>query len=205
MLFRSTDKPVYVYCYTGQTAGQAVVTLNLAGINAQSVNLGWNLGISKVENVAAVTVTDATAFEGAGSTISPAIQEAVTAYYEGLGAIEDARFKNYKISEDDLKAMVDAKDESILILSVRKAEDYAAGHIEGAINIPFGKEMIPAFMSELPKDKKIVVYCYTGQTAGQATAALRLLGYDAVSLNGGMGTAANAPSGWANKGFPVVK
>ena len=200
-----TDKPVYVYCYTGQTAGQAVVTLNLAGINAQSVNLGWNLGISKVENVAAVTVTDATAFEGAGSTISPAIQEAVTAYYEGLGAIEDARFKNYKISEDDLKAMVDAKDESILILSVRKAEDYAAGHIEGAINIPFGKEMIPGFMSELPKDKKIVVYCYTGQTAGQATAALRLLGYDAVSLNGGMGTAANAPSGWANKGFPVVK
>ena len=49
------------------------------------------------------------------------------------------------------------------------------------------------------------MYCYTGQTAGQATAALRLLGYDAVSLNGGMGTAANAPSGWANKGFPVVK
>lgn len=200
-----TDKPVYVYCYTGQTAGQAVVTLNLAGINAQSVNLGWNLGISKVENVASVTVTDASTFEGTGSEISPAIQEAVTAYYEGLGAIEDARFKNYKVSEDDLKAMVDAKDESIFIVSVRKAEDYAAGHIEGAINVPFGKDMIPALMSQLPKDKKIVVYCYTGQTAGQATAALRLMGYDAVSLNGGMGTPANAPNGWANKGFPVVK
>lgn len=200
-----TDKPVYIYCYTGQTAGQAVVTLNLAGISAQSVNLGWNLGISKVDGVAAVTVTDASAFEGTGTEISPAVQEAVTAYYEGLSAIEDARFKNYKVSEDDLKAMVDAKDDSILILSVRKAEDYAAGHIEGAINIPFGKDMIPAFMAQLPKDKKIVVYCYTGQTAGQATAALRLLGYDAVSLNGGMGTAANAPSGWANKGFPVVK
>ena len=199
-----TDKPVFIYCYTGQTAGQAVVTLNVAGIEARSVNLGWNLGISKVEGVAAVTVTEASAFEGAGIEISPAVQEAVTAYYAGLSTIEDARFKNYKIGEDDLKAMVDAKDDSIVILSVRKAEDFAAGHIEGAINIPFGKEMLTGFKAELPKDKKIVVYCYTGQTAGQAVAALRMMGYDAVSLNGGMGTPANAPMGWANKGFPVV-
>ncbi len=200
-----TDKPVFLYCYTGQTAGQAVVTLNVAGIEARSVNLGWNFGISKVEGVAAVTVTDASAFEGAGSEISPAVQEQITAYYAGLGTIEDARYKNYKVSEDDLKAMVDAKDDSIYILSVRKAEDYAAGHIEGATNIPFGKEMLPTFKTELPKDKKIVVYCYTGQTAGQATAALRLMGYDAVSLNGGMGTPGNVPMGWTNKGFPVVK
>ncbi len=200
-----TDKPVFLYCYTGQTAGQAVVTLNVAGIEARSVNLGWNLGISKVEGVAAVTVTDASAFEGMGSEISPAVQEQITAYYAGLATIEDARYKNYKVSEDDLKAMVDAKDDSIYILSVRKADDFAAGHIEGASNIPFGKEMLSAFKVELPKDKKIVVYCYTGQTAGQATAALRLMGYDAVSLNGGMGTAANVPMGWANKGFPIVK
>jgi rhodanese-related sulfurtransferase len=65
--------------------------------------------------------------------------------------------------------------------------------------------MLAAFKAELPKDKKIVVYCYTGQTAGQATAALRMMGYDAVSLNGGMGTPANAPMGWANKGYPVVQ
>ncbi|WP_459844834.1 rhodanese-like domain-containing protein [Fusibacter bizertensis] len=200
-----TDKPVFIYCYTGQTAGQAVVTLNLAGIDARSVNLGWNLGISKVEGVADVTVTDASAFDGTGSEISPAIQEAVTAYYAGLATIEDARFKNYKVSEDDLKAMVDAKDYSIYILSVRKAEDYAAGHIEGAANVPFGKTMINEFKATLPTDKKIVVYCYTGQTAGQVDAILRLMGYDAVSLNGGMGTAANAPMGWANKGYPVVQ
>ena len=54
-------------------------------------------------------------------------------------------------------------------------------------------------------DKTIVVYCYTGQTAGQAVAGLRLMGFDAVSLNAGMGTTANAPAGWANKGFPVVQ
>lgn len=198
------DKPVYIYCYTGQTAGQAVMTMNVAGIAARSVNLGWNLGISKVEGVAAVTVTDAATLSGTGKVIPAAVQTAVTDYYAGLGKITDAKFKNYKISEDDLKALVDAKDASIYILSVRKAEDFAIGHIEGAKNIPFAKGMEASFKS-LPKDKKIVVYCYTGQTAGQVTAALRLMGYDAVSLNGGMGMPSNVPMGWANKGFPVVK
>jgi hypothetical protein len=32
-----------------------------------------------------------------------------------------------------------------------------------------------------------------------------MLGYDAVSLNGGMGTDANAPLGWANQGYEVVQ
>ena len=100
--------------------------------------------------------------------------------------------------------MVDAGDDRIYILSIRKADDFNKGHIQGASNIPFGKTMISEF-ANLPKDKTIVVYCYTGQTAGQATAALRLMGYKAVSLNGGMGMASNAPMGWANKGFPVVQ
>jgi hypothetical protein len=33
---------------------------------------------------------------------------------------------------------------------------------------------------------------------------LRVLGYDAVSLRGGMGVGANAPQGWANQGFETV-
>jgi len=59
--------------------------------------------------------------------------------------------------------------------------------------------------SLLDPRKTLIVYCYTGQTAGQAVATLRMLGYDAVSLRGGMGTAANAPLGWSNQGYPVVK
>jgi rhodanese-related sulfurtransferase len=57
----------------------------------------------------------------------------------------------------------------------------------------------------LPDNKKVVVYCYTGQTAGQTVAGLKLLGYDAVSLNGGIGMPVNAPIGWVNKGYPVVQ
>ncbi len=201
------DKAVMIYCYTGQTAGQAVATLNMAGINAKSVNLGWNLGISKVEGVAAITETTANDYPTATATaaqVDPEIKAAITAYYDGLEAAKGTTFANYKISEDDAKKLVDAKDAGTLFLSVRKAEDYAKGHIEGAINIPFGKGMEQQF-NMLPKDKKIVVYCYTGQTAGQAVAGLRLLGYDAVSMHSGMGTPATGAAGWLNKGFPVVQ
>ncbi|HSN67053.1 MAG TPA: rhodanese-like domain-containing protein, partial [Fusibacter sp.] len=198
-----SDKPVFIYCYTGQTAGQAVATLNIAGFDARSVNLGWNLGISKVDGVADVTVTEAATLAAGVTTIEAAIQTALNDYYAGLSTVADSIYKNYKVSEADLKTMVDAKDASIYLYSVRKAEDFNKGHIEGAVNNPFGKAMASDF-ANLPKDKTIVVYCYTGQTAGQVTAALRLMGYDAVSLNGGMGTPANVPMGWVNNGFPVV-
>ena len=49
------------------------------------------------------------------------------------------------------------------------------------------------------------MYKRQGQTAGQTTAILRLLGYDAVSLNGGVGVGVNAPLGWANQGFELVQ
>ncbi|HPT70308.1 MAG TPA: rhodanese-like domain-containing protein, partial [Syntrophomonas sp.] len=40
----ATNKPVFVYCYTGQTAGQTVAVLNVLGIDARSVHAGFDLG-----------------------------------------------------------------------------------------------------------------------------------------------------------------
>jgi rhodanese-related sulfurtransferase len=183
------DKPVMIYCVTGQTAGQTVMLFNLAGFEAKSVNLGYKLGISQVEGVDEIIETTANEFDTTIETaIEPDIQTAIA---------------NYKITEDDAKALLDAGDESIQFLDIRNADDYAAGHIEGAVNIPFAKGMEADF-STLPSDKTIIVYCYTGQTAGQTVAGLRLLGYDAVSLNSGAGTDATGTAGWTNKGYPLV-
>ena len=64
----------------------------------------------------------------------------------------------------------------------RAPEDYANGHMPGAINIP-GKVLFTADgLAKLPKDKQIVLNCYSGQTASQTTAALRMMGYDAYNL-----------------------
>lgn len=199
------DKPIMIYCYTGQTAGQTVMLLNLAGFTARSTNLGWNLGLAKVEGVEAVTEITPNDF-GDVTTLDmdPGIQEAIVAYFQGLADVKDTPYANYKVSEDDAKKLLDEKDPGVVFVSIRSAEDFAKGHIEGALNVPFGKGMEQQF-NTLPKDKKLIVYCYTGQTAGQTVAGLKLLGFDAVSLNSGMGTPATGETGWSNKGFSVVE
>ena len=199
------DKEVFINCYSGQTAGQAVALLNIAGINARSINLGWNFGISKVEGLEAATETEANFLDTSKTwETDPQIDAAYKAYYAGLADVKGTTFGNYKISEDNAKKIIDSGDTDVKFLSIRQADAYAEGHIATATNLPWGKGMNEMFAS-LPADQKIVVYCYSGQTAGQAVAGLKLLGYDAVSMNGGMGVGANAPIGWTNKGYPVVK
>ncbi len=196
---------VYIYCLSGQTAGQAVVLLNIAGVPAISVKYGWKFGLSKVENIGDVIVTEATTLDASvNNKIDPAIDAAYKAYYDNLAAIEGTVFKNNIVSEENAKAIIDADEGDAVVVSIRKPEDYAAGHIKTASNIPWGKGIQEMFES-LPADKKILVYCYSGQFAGQTVAGLKLIGYDAVSIKGGFGTPVNTPSGWNNKKFPVVK
>lgn len=199
------DKPVMVYCYSGQTAGQAVAIFNFAGIQARSVNLGFNFGISKVDGVGEVLETTANALPGeSGVNHDPTIEDMFSSYFASLSDVKGTMYASNIIGEEKAKEILDAGDDQVQFVSIRSAKDYAAGHIKTAINLPWGKGMEEGFAS-LPADKKLIIYCYTGQTAGQTVAALRVLGYDAVSLKGGMGMAPNAPLGWSNKGYPVVQ
>jgi rhodanese-related sulfurtransferase len=72
------------------------------------------------------------------------------------------------------------------VLDIRAAADYAAGHIAGAVNVPFADVAKPAALATLPADRPILVVCYSGHTASTATAILDLLGYDAWTLRFGM-------------------
>ncbi|MCK4357043.1 rhodanese-like domain-containing protein, partial [Candidatus Bipolaricaulota bacterium] len=72
------------------------------------------------------------------------------------------------------------------VLSIRSAADFAYGHIAGAVNLSFGALFESASLSALPDHNKIIVYCYTGHTASQATALLNLCGYDATNLEWGI-------------------
>ena len=198
------DKDVFVNCYSGQTAGQAVLLLNVAGVSARSIKYGWNLGISKVEGVEAVTETEPNFLDMTKTEVTEAsIDAAYKAYYEEFASLKGTPFASNIISEENAKKILDSGDSDVVFVSIRQAKDYASGHIATATNIPWGKGMNSMFAS-LPADKKIIINCYSGQTAGQTIAGLKLLGYDAVSLKSGMGTSVTAPSGWANRGYPVV-
>ena len=100
---------------------------------------------------------------------------------------------NNIISQEDTTAALEAGE--VTVVDIRSADDFAAGHIEGAINVPFGANMQESF-AELPSGK-LIVTCYTGQTAGQTVAVLRQLGYDAYSLKSGM-------TAWTAAALPVV-
>jgi len=69
------------------------------------------------------------------------------------------------------------------IVNYWKLSHYDVGHIPGATQYtPKADIAFDTFLKTLPKDKTIVVYCYTGQTSAHMAAYLRLLGYDAKSL-----------------------
>lgn len=73
-----------------------------------------------------------------------------------------------------------------LLLDVRTAEEFAAGHVPDAINIPVD-ELRPR-LPELPQDREIVTYCQVGQRGYLATRILLQSGLNAVNLSGGYKT-----------------
>lgn len=91
---------------------------------------------------------------------------------------------HYRISGDELQSLLKANKE-IFILDIRNAEDYEKDHIEGAVNIPFVQ--VGDNLDKIPKNKLVVLYCYSGQNGGQVVALLNILGYHAKSLSGGWG------------------
>ncbi len=70
-------------------------------------------------------------------------------------------------------------DEGALLLDVRTPEEFAAGHVEGAVNIPV--QTLAERISEVgPRERPVVVYCRSGGRSAKATALLREAGYQQV-------------------------
>ena len=82
------------------------------------------------------------------------------------------------------------------LLDVREPQEYADGHIAGAVLIPLGD--LARRMGELPQDREIVCVCHSGSRSGAATRRLTGAGYNAINLTGGM-------MGWMRMGLPVQR
>ena len=79
-----------------------------------------------------------------------------------------------------------AEKEGYIILDVRRADEYASGHIPGAINVA-NESIGTAKIPELPdKDQLILVYCRSGNRSKQASAKLADMGYTNVVEFGGI-------------------
>ena len=96
----------------------------------------------------------------------------------------------------DFARLADSCD--VVVLDVRTAEEFAEGHLDGAVNIDVKKgdfgERTDAL---LPKDKTIALYCKTGRRAKLAAVQLVGKGYRVVSLKGGI-------EAWKEVSMPVT-
>lgn len=92
------------------------------------------------------------------------------------------------------QALMDGIDEAgkadelkdYFILDIRKKSDYESAHIPGAINVEMGDIAKPSTLALLPRDKPILIVCYTGQSASLVNGILVMMGYDAWTLRFGM-------------------
>jgi rhodanese-related sulfurtransferase len=82
-----------------------------------------------------------------------------------------------EIALEDFRKALEAQPADTLILDVRGPAEVAEGMLPGARNIPL--DQLESRMSELPKDKKILVYCSTGARASMAREVLAKAGFDA--------------------------
>ena len=99
------------------------------------------------------------------------------------GTNKDATYKQISMSE---AVEMMQNEDGYIILDVRRPDEYAAGHIPNAINVPnesIGDEEI----TELPdKDQLIFVYCRSGNRSKQASEKLVKLGYTNIVEFGGI-------------------
>ena len=88
-----------------------------------------------------------------------------------------------------------ASADAPLILDVRTRREFAAGHIDGAVNVPLGD--VAQRAGELPRDRTIAIICEAGYRSSLATSALARAGMERlVNVTGGMSAwRALAPSG----------
>jgi rhodanese-related sulfurtransferase len=87
-----------------------------------------------------------------------------------------------QVNVEDVLASADRP----FLLDVRTPKEFAAGSIPGAVNIPV--DDLRSRLSELPRDRAIVVFCQVGQRGYLATRILMQKGYSVANIGGGYTT-----------------
>ena len=206
-----TNKQIVVVCFTGHTASQTTAMLNTLGYDAMCLKWGmasWTTNTevasgyydrSSIGEFPHVTGSEPGTWAGTRSgtrqcgddpaTATSGTGDSGSGELEGIANDYMASGKPPAISASSLQDNLNDgnADNDPFILSVRSSAQYAIGHIAGAVNIGFKTLFTEENLTKLPDDdRQIVVVCYTGHTASQATALLNMNGYNATALKWGM-------------------
>jgi rhodanese-related sulfurtransferase len=186
-------RKVYVHPmhHAGYYPGAQAMTLKLVFdptdgklLGAQAVG---SAGVDKRIDVLAVAIQ-------AGMTVFD-LEEMELAYSPQYGSAKDpinmagfvaAGLLRGDHPQADVAAVTLSANGRPVLLDVRTPQEFAAGHIPGALNIPV--DDLRSRLGELPSDRKVAVYCQVGQRGYLATRILAQAGFQAVNLGGGYKT-----------------
>ncbi len=123
---------------------------------------------------------------------------------------------HWQVKADDVATWIKEKKKDFMIVDVRPTPPgQQGGKMPGAVYIPYNEILKAENLKKLPKDKKLILVCVTGQTQNLPIVALRALGYDARTMSFGHAAwikdylGANlmqqAIQGAATKNYPVEK
>ena len=113
-----------------------------------------------------------------------------------LDAYRDRRHEFEQITAEELRRRLDAGE--ALLLDVRPAEEYAAGHLPGARSVPWDQSK--QHLDDIPDDKLVVAYC-RGPYCVYADTVLAILaerGWDVARLEEGVAE-------WQQAGYPLER
>jgi len=196
---------IVVVCYTGHTASQVTAWLGAMGYDASALKFGmasWTVDPTYNPSVATTRPYDVTMDCGdypvstvavtPGSFSAPALDNTSATDEVTIVRMSADAWLSKSVSGVITASAVytnlndgNASNDPLL-LDVRSATDYAAGHALGAINVPFREIATSANLAKLDPTKSIVVICYTGHTASQTTMLLNMMGFSAQTMKYGM-------------------
>ena len=101
-------------------------------------------------------------------TIATAGEPAATAPASAAAAVAP-------MSQEALLEHQSRHPDHLFVLDVRTPQEYAEGHVPGAVNVPY--DQLASRLAEVPKDKDVVLYCKSGRRAGIAADVLAATGY----------------------------
>jgi rhodanese-related sulfurtransferase len=112
--------------------------------------------------------------------------------------VAKAKAEIKKVPAADVKAAIDKK-EKVVILDVRDPNEFAAGHLPGAVNVSRGTLEFNIWGKVLDQNAKMYVYCKTAARSALAAKTLSDLGYkNAVLMDA-------AFEDWIKAGYPVER
>ena len=181
------DQPIVIYCGSGHRGALVMAALRFLGYTDVR-NLNGGTGAWTKAEFALETGLPAAPVAGTAPTVDATMLRDLNNFLVNLPE------GYYTVKATDLNTEL-AGGATPTMIDVRSAEDFAAGHIDGTMNIAINAFL--ADMTLLPgKDAPVVVLCQGGHRGALALMALRMLGWtDVRNLAGGVNawTAAELP------------